>query len=200
MGKQSASLPGDESSLKKKAPMGRVIILVGFMGAGKTTVGRELAFMLGWSFQDLDDRIQAREGRSIEEIFRTSGEEEFRRCENLALRELLSESTARSCVVALGGGAFAQEQNAALVHESNFPSVFLDAPVDELFRRCQQQNINRPLNHSESQFRDLYESRQPQYMTATVRIETNDKSVSDVAREVARSLGISPSKLTKGIK
>ncbi len=67
----------------------KAVFLVGFMGAGKTSVGRSLSRRLGWDFEDLDDRIQARAGRSIAEIFRDLGETEFRRLENAALRELL---------------------------------------------------------------------------------------------------------------
>ncbi len=68
-----------------------VVCLVGFMGAGKTSVGRNLGHRFGWPFDDLDERIEARETRSIEEIFRDSGEMLFRRAETAALRELLDE-------------------------------------------------------------------------------------------------------------
>ena len=100
------------------------IFLVGFMGAGKTTVGQLLAQRLGWSFIDLDDRVRAREGLDIADIFRQSGESYFRKVESECLRELLGETqgpptatySGRSLgmtpcagvVVALGGGAFVQ--------------------------------------------------------------------------------------------
>src|SRR6516225_5616417 len=70
----------------------RALVLVGFMGAGKTSVGQALSAQLGWRFEDLDDRVEAREGRTVPEIFRDSGEAEFRRAEHAALRELLAES------------------------------------------------------------------------------------------------------------
>ena len=63
---------------------GRCVFLVGFMGAGKTSVGRALGARLGWPFEDPDDRIRSRAGRSIEEIFRDAGEQEFRRVEHEA--------------------------------------------------------------------------------------------------------------------
>src|ERR1700724_232971 len=69
----------------------RAVFLVGFMGAGKTTVGRALSRRLGLPFEDLDDRIQGREGKTIEQIFRESGEAEFRKVETAALRELLAD-------------------------------------------------------------------------------------------------------------
>src|ERR1700752_4953217 len=84
------------------------IVLVGFMGAGKTSVGRELGQRLGWPFVDLDDRVQAREKRTIAEIFRSSGESEFRRAEHEALRELLKEVERGLLVIAVGGGAFSR--------------------------------------------------------------------------------------------
>src|ERR1700757_2429624 len=87
----------------------RAVFLEGFMGAGKTTVGRALSEVLGWRFEDLDDRVRAREGRSIPEIFARSGEAKFRRSELVALRERLDEVRyGPPTVAALGGGAFAQ--------------------------------------------------------------------------------------------
>jgi shikimate kinase len=166
------------------------VILVGFMGAGKTTVGRALSHRLGLPFEDLDDRIQHREGKTIEQIFRESGEAEFRRAESAALRELLGELGSSHRVVALGGGAFVQPANAALLEDAKVHSVFLDAPVDELRRRCEDEPTERPLRRDPKQFRELYETRRPFYMKAAVRIETNGKDVDTVAAEVACRLGL----------
>ena len=85
----------------------RAVFLVGFMAAGKTTVGQELARRLGWDFVDLDARIESCERQSIPEIFRERGESGFRLAETGALRDLLTGSLQPNCVVALGGGAFA---------------------------------------------------------------------------------------------
>src|SRR5271157_6018848 len=95
----------------------RALFLVGFMASGKSSVGQELARRLQWDFVDLDARIEAREGQTIPEIFRDRGEPEFRIAEENALRDLLSESRQRNCVVALGGGAFAQTSNRELLRE-----------------------------------------------------------------------------------
>jgi len=168
----------------------RTVILVGFMGAGKTSVGRALSQRLGWPFEDLDDRIQRREGKSIEQIFRESGEAEFRRAETEALRELLGELGSSFRVVALGGGAFVQPANVALLEEAEVDSVFLDAPVDELLRRCEAEAKERPLRQSPEQFCELYEKRRRSYMKAAIRIETSGKDVDTVAAEVACSLGL----------
>ncbi|HSY64855.1 MAG TPA: shikimate kinase, partial [Terriglobales bacterium] len=81
------------------------------MGAGKTTVGRALSRRLSLPFEDLDDRIQQREGKTIEQIFRESGEAEFRKAETAALRQVLAELDSSTAVVALGGGAFVQPAN-----------------------------------------------------------------------------------------
>src|SRR5205823_12787324 len=91
------------------------IFLVGFMGAGKTTVGKALAERLGWRFIDLDDAIEAHEGRKIAEIFRASGENEFRRAEAEALCSRIEQLDSRNpTVMALGGGAYGQEPNRRL--------------------------------------------------------------------------------------
>src|SRR5438045_8658642 len=93
------------------------VALVGFMGAGKTTVGRELARRLRWEFIDLDDVIVAAEGRSVGAIFRDSGEPAFRRAEAAALREVLRAPASGGLVLALGGGAYVQPRNAALLRQ-----------------------------------------------------------------------------------
>jgi shikimate kinase len=204
------------------------IILVGFMGAGKTTVGRLLARRLRWRFVDLDDRICDSERRSVPEIFRDSGEEHFRRVESECLREVLENpgSSTRTrhanpntgdslpaasslgmtpsagLVLALGGGAFVQPQNAELIRQSKVPVVFLDAAPDTLFRRCAPQigddtpsraetaragdPVNeRPLLADENQFRQLYESRREGYMAAGVRVDTTALTPGQVADEIA---------------
>jgi shikimate kinase len=160
------------------------------MGAGKTSVGRALSHQLGWSFEDLDDRVQAREGRSIETIFRDSGEAAFRQAEHAALREIVSELSDSPQIVALGGGASVQPENAALLGTSEIKTIFLDGSVEELFRRCQEQNLERPLASNPENFRTLYEKRRPDYLKASLRIETQGKSVEAIAKEVAVALGL----------
>jgi shikimate kinase len=168
----------------------RTVFLVGFMGAGKTTVGRALSRRLILPFEDLDDRIQLREGMTIEQIFRESGEAGFRKVETAALRELLAKISSSSRVVALGGGAFVQPVNAALIAQAKAHSVFLDAPVEELLRRCEEAPNLRPLRQDLKQFKELYNKRRRSYMKATIRIETSGKDVDGIAAEVACSLGL----------
>jgi shikimate kinase len=189
-GQPERNMSTPELAPDEKAP---TIFLVGFMGAGKSSVGLALSRILGRPFEDLDDRIEAREHRSIEEIFQQSGEPEFRKLEHTALRSLIQALGASSKVIALGGGAFAQAQNAALLEEAGVPVIFLDAPVEELFRRCQEQQVNRPLRRNLEEFRRLYEERRPCYLKAAVRIDTDGKDVEQVAAEAIKSLKLQSS-------
>jgi shikimate kinase len=171
------------------------VFLVGFMGAGKTSVGRALGQRLNWIFEDLDDRIQQREGRTIAEIFRDSGEIEFRRAEHDALRQFVEELRGGVAkILALGGGAFVQPANAALLKASGAKTVFLDAPVEELWHRCCQQasqaGTERPLLQNRGQFAELHRARRKVYRKASKRIDTGSRSVEAVATEVIQQLGL----------
>lgn len=169
----------------------RAVILVGFMGAGKTSVGLNLSHRLGWRFQDLDSRIETRERLSIPEIFR-EGESLFRRAEQAALAELLSEMSSSPTVAALGGGTFVQPDNLALITSTSIPTVFLDASVKELWSRCQSGDNSRPLMKSPNQFRQLYEARRPHYMKAELLVDTSGKDIDNIADEIAARLGLRP--------
>jgi shikimate kinase len=171
------------------------VFLVGFMGAGKSTVGRALGQRLNWLFEDLDDRIERREGRRIAEIFRDSGEPAFRRSERLALEQALEQLRGGvRRIIALGGGAYAQREVAMLIEASGVPTVFLDAPVEELWQRCRQQagdtQAERPLLNDIEQFRQLYDSRRQSYRKASLRIQTGSRTVDAIAAEIAEKLGL----------
>ena len=176
-------------------PKVRAVILVGFMGAGKSSVGRVLAEQLGWTFEDLDDRIELREKRKVAEIFRKVGEAGFRRAEHQALKELLEALRSGSeKVIALGGGAFAYESNISLIDALKIPTVFLDAGVEELWGRCQSQSerqgVERPLLGNSEDFRALYAKRRPHYLRASLRQETAGKTVVQIAAEMIQALGL----------
>jgi shikimate kinase len=170
----------------------RAVFLVGFMGSGKTTVGQELARRLAWDFVDLDAHIEARERQTVPEIFRLQGEPAFRLAETSALRDLLANSLNGDSVVALGGGAFIQEDNRELLRP--WPSVFLDAPPQELWQRCLQEEagagtgVERPLRKDPEQFARLHAERLPFYRQASVVIETSGKQVADICLEIERAL------------
>jgi shikimate kinase len=151
----------------------RAVFLVGFMASGKSSVGRELARRLDWDFVDLDTRIESREGRTIAEIFRDRGESAFRLAETSALRDL-TESLERNTVIALGGGAFVQPKIRELLR--SWPSVFLEVPLDELWRRSLEDPTERPLRKDDlTGFARLYESRLPFYRQATMTVVTSGK-------------------------
>jgi shikimate kinase len=168
------------------------VALVGFMGAGKTTVGRELANSLGWEFADLDDLIVKRTGRSVEAIFGEDGEAAFRRMECIVLRQTLRLHQHGSLVLALGGGAFTQQDIQSCLREAEIPTVFLDASAAELFRRCDQPGVERPLRRHAEQFGELYRHRRPDYMKAAIRIDTTAKSVASIAQEIIVALNLQP--------
>lgn len=115
------------------------LVLTGFMGAGKTTVGRLLAERLGWEFLDLDKYIEQRSGLSVPAIFAGHGEAHFRRAESTALASALGR---RNLVLALGGGAPETLTNRLLLEQTpGTATVFLDAPFSALFDRCMLQAI-----------------------------------------------------------
>jgi shikimate kinase len=166
------------------------ISLVGFMGAGKTTVGRALAAKLAWAFVDLDDLIQARDGRTIPQIFQNSGEKAFRNLERQVLQDFVRSSQVNASVLSLGGGAFIDNTNRQLLRENGILAVFLDAPAEELFRRCQQPGVNRPLLSDRNGFSALYERRRPAYMNAAYCIQTAGREIASIVDEIMTRLGL----------
>ena len=151
------------------------IYVVGFMASGKSTVGRLLAQRLGWSFVDIDDEIEAAEGTAIAEIFETCGEAEFRRIETAIIhRHVHRIGQGKPAVVALGGGAFAEPANRALL-ENNGVTVWLDCPFELVERRVALAS-HRPLARDPRQFAVLYHARREAYALAHVRvpIESDD--------------------------
>jgi shikimate kinase len=166
----------------------RAVFLVGFMASGKSSVGRELARRLGWEFVDLDAHIETREQQSVPEIFRNHGEPGFRLAEAAALLDL-TQSLERDSVVALGGGAFAQDKNRELLR--SWPSVFLQAPVDELWRRSSEDQEIRPLRKDRDQFTRLYTERLPFYREATLSVETSGKDPASICAEIETALQLS---------
>lgn len=154
------------------------LYIVGFMAAGKSTVGRELARHLGWSFFDIDSEIEAAEKIAISEIFRTRGEAEFRRIESDILRHHVEWiERGRAAVLALGGGAFCQPANRDLVLSAGI-AIWLDCPFETVQRRVAQ-TTHRPLAQDPARFADLYRSRRDDYALADIRVpvETDDAAI-----------------------
>ena len=154
-------------------PRRKLVCLAGFMGCGKTTIGRRLARQFGWNFVDLDTRIEERASLRITEIFDRLGEPAFREIERELLVKALGEAAEqqRPMVLALGGGTFAQPGNAELLHDNGGVVIWLDCPIDVLLRRCVTMT-HRPLYRDEASFRQLYEQRLPFYQQADYRVHS----------------------------
>jgi len=165
------------------------IYLVGFMGSGKSTIGKLLAEELGWTFVDIDEDIVAREHCPITEIFDQRGEAEFRRIENEALAERVKQIRgSRPLVVALGGGAFVQQQNLELVTPHGI-SIWLDCPFGTIQKRLEGFE-DRPLARDPQKFRKLYEQRRDAYAKADFRVASGDVDPAQAVRAILELPGL----------
>ena len=153
------------------------IYLVGFMGAGKSTVARALARRLGWPVEDIDQRVEARERRSVATIFAQNGESYFRQLERQALSELLPQ---RQIVIATGGGTFAEPDNRALMLADG-AVVWLDVPLPRVLERVPADG-RRPLAADRAQMEQLYARRRLAYAEAHLRIDATEPVPAVVAR------------------
>lgn len=142
------------------------IYLVGFMAAGKTTVARTLAHRLGWRAEDVDELIEARERRTVAEIFQKQGEPYFRVVEREILQLLLPM---RHVVVATGGGTFMDPENRAAINLDGV-SVWLDLAFEHLLARIPQDG-RRPLAADRAAMERLFAMRVAAYSTAQVRVD-----------------------------
>jgi len=157
------------------------VYLVGFMGSGKTTVGRRLAARLGVAFVDLDEAFEAMAGATIRQTFETRGETWFREREAELLR---GTADLPAAVVALGGGTFVFPENAAFIRRHGV-TAFLDVPFDVLAERLAGKTADRPLFRSPDEALRLYEARRPFYTMAdwTIPVSRN-MTVDDVVEQL----------------
>lgn len=161
------------------------IWLVGFMGSGKTTVGRGLAKSLGWRFADLDEDIESREQSSIPEIFEKHGEDEFRRIENEVLKKrVLDVARGVPWVIAVGGGCYAQDENVDLIHNHGV-AIWLDAPFDMVKSRVAHAT-HRPLARDPERFEQLYQTRRSAYARAEFRVEVGGGGSQAAVEEILK--------------
>lgn len=158
----------------------RRIILTGFMGAGKSTIGRELARQLGWAFLDLDHHLEQRTRTTIPALFEQHGEPHFRRLESAALVSTLSLT---NTVIALGGGTPEIHTNRLLIEQApGTLTIFLDAPFPVLFDRCVLQALNpgttdRPVLKDPAAAEARFRSRLPHYRRlARITHSTEDQT------------------------
>nr|WP_103257035.1 shikimate kinase [Tabrizicola aquatica] len=167
--------------------LGKTVVMVGMMGAGKTAVGTALARQLGVPFLDSDEEITRAASRSIAEIFERDGEPFFRARESEVISRLLRGTP---CVLSTGGGAFLSAANRQLIHDVGV-SVWLRADLDLLWQRVRHKTT-RPLlrtaNPRET-LRELYEARLPFYAEADLVVDSSpDLSVEDMATRVRQAL------------
>jgi shikimate kinase len=158
--------------------------LVGFMGVGKTTVGRDLAGRLGVPFYDLDELIEKHTGMEIQEIFLRKGEEAFRELETRLLLDLLQREPG---VIATGGGTFARPENRKIIRSAGM-SIWLDAPAELILRRGGL-GEHRPLWGGPEKARALLEQRLPYYREADLRFDLEGRRADEAAEHLARILG-----------
>lgn len=167
-----------------------LLVLIGFMGAGKSTLGNMLAQQLGCKFTDLDDEITRVHG-PIPGLFSTRGESGFRAIEHHQL-DLTLPGLPRPSVLALGGGAFLQPANRELLERQSATVIFLDAPFDVVFARVARTSQQRPLVTDSNRLRTLYEQRRPVYQLAHHTIdsaETDPCCVLALLVQLAKQLG-----------
>jgi shikimate kinase len=155
------------------------LYLVGFMAAGKSTVGRALARRLDWQFVDVDELIEERERQAVSHIFAQKGEAYFRAAE----REVLAgQLVPRHMVVATGGGTFADPQNRAAINTDGV-SVWLDVPLERLISRVPADG-RRPLASDRAGFERLYHQRRAAYELAHVRLDAGRASVQALVEQL----------------
>jgi shikimate kinase len=160
------------SNLPAKQASG--IYLVGFMGSGKSTIGRKLAATIGWRFVDLDDDIEAHAHKTIAEVFDEDGESVFRQMESEMLQRRVAEVKAgQPLVLALGGGTFAQPDNRQLLQDAGL-SIWLDIPFEIVERRVAGLR-HRPLARDPLKFRALFDARRQAYAEANERISVTSE-------------------------
>jgi shikimate kinase len=159
------------------------IYLVGFMAAGKTTVARALADRLGWRAEDIDELIEARERRTVAEIFARNGEPYFRSLERDILKVLLP---LRHVVVATGGGTFMDPDNRAAINMDGV-SVWLDVPLEDLIARLPADG-RRPLAADRAQMERLFAVRQIAYASAQFRIDARGTRPEAIAERIIEAV------------
>lgn len=169
----------------------RRLVLTGFMGAGKSTVGRALASRLGWNFLDLDTHLEQRTGATIPQLFERHGEAHFRRLESTALASALGYA---NTVLALGGGTPEVLTNRLLLEQTPATfTIFLDAPFPVLFDRCIMQGISRPVLADPDAAQLRFATRHPLYVRlAHLTVDTSAMTQDETIDFVIAALNQTP--------
>ena len=159
------------------------IYLVGFMGAGKTTLAQGLARRLGWRAEDVDALVEARERRTVAEIFAREGEPYFRALERQVIFSLLP---LRHVIVATGGGTFVDPENRAAINADGV-SVWVDVPFDELLGRIPADG-RRPLAADLAQMTQLYDARRLAYEQAHIKLPASHMRTEELIERLMDTL------------
>lgn len=166
------------------------LFLIGYMGSGKSTVGKFLAQKLSSDFIDFDDYIEKKQGKTISEIFQTEGEKKFRELENESLKKLLVK---KNTVISLGGGTPCFHNNMELINQ-NGTSVYIEMSVDALAKRLIKARKKRPLIEGMNEM-DLrffiaanLEKRLPFYLQAHHRIKSENQTAEQLAEKIAKEI------------
>ena len=154
------------------------------MAAGKSTVAAAVGRRLGWQVEDIDERIEAREHRTISDIFAQSGEQHFRVTERTVLQELLP---IRHVVVATGGGTFVDPTNRLAINQ-NGVSIWLDVSFDTAIERLPKDG-RRPLATDRATMRDLYDTRRTAYQLAHLHLDTDRAPTGELVERILEWLG-----------
>ncbi|MDR3288587.1 MAG: shikimate kinase [Peptococcaceae bacterium] len=161
-------------------PSASNIILIGFMGSGKTTVGKALAKHLSWDFVDTDVEIEKVTELSIAEIFRRYGEIRFRSEECLLIDKIRS---CQGCVIATGGGTVLNPENRQKLSAIGL-MIHLQVTLEEASARITQKSTRPLLKGSREELEDIWRSRQPVYEEADVTVDTTNKDIETITQEI----------------
>ncbi|MGV9003849.1 shikimate kinase [Flavobacterium sp.] len=168
------------------------IVLIGYMGVGKTTIGKELAKKTNLEYLDLDQLIEKAENQTIDELFRAKGELYFRKLEHQLFKELLG--TKNQFVLSTGGGTPCYYNNYLYLENANVTAVYLQASIDTLYNRLCNEKLQRPLVQDLSTA-DLKEfigkhlfERSFYYQKANYKIKVDNKSVNQIVQQLVEQL------------
>jgi shikimate kinase len=162
------------------------VVLTGFMGTGKTEVGRELARLLNLKLIDIDTEIEKAERTTINEIFKQFGEPGFREIETKMIKKI---SEMKNIVISTGGGAVLRDENVTSLMKNGI-IICLTASPETVFKRLQN-NTDRPLLQAENPFeriKDLLNSRKPFYEKADIMMDTENKTPLQIAEEIMEQI------------
>jgi shikimate kinase len=168
------------------------IILLGYMGSGKSTIAKSLATKVGLPYLDLDEIIEKRENTTLKNLFSNKGELYFRKLEHEVLSELMNNQN--SFILSLGGGTPCYANNHEVIKGENRESIYLSASIDTLYSRLQNENDNRPLiaNKREDEMKEFIAKnlfdRSYYYNQAKYKVTIDNKSVGEIVSEIEKLL------------